>query len=166
MPKSKINFSFDLIWLLSCCHIFADWSNPHWLWVSLHRSCHGHFTINNLWVYLINMELSSTDIETFSTPCRCQSFRLSGDISPFLAFGYVVGQCQGLSFSGFYISSELALCYRILILVYKWSFWWILAAKFWAVESLADIIELINVVTDIILVTVMGFFEYLFLNSQ
>ena len=38
-----------------------------------------------------------------------------GDLLPFLAFGYVVGQCQGQPFSGFNSSSKLALCHRNLI---------------------------------------------------
>ena len=37
------------------------------------------------------------------------------DISPFSAFRYFVGQCQGQPFSGFNSSSGLALCHRILI---------------------------------------------------
>ena len=38
---------------------------------------------------------------------------------PFLALGYVVGQCQGQSFSGFNSSCEVALCHGIVIFSLK-----------------------------------------------
>ena len=49
------------------------------------------------------------------SPIHRAFLAFQGDILPFLAFGYVVGQCQGQSFLGFNSSSELALCHRILI---------------------------------------------------
>ena len=79
-----------------------------------------------------------------------------------MAFGYFVGQCQDQTFSGFNNSGESALCHRILIFGLKV----VIFDECRAVESLADINELINAVSDIFLVTDTGFFEYLFLNSQ
>ena len=47
------------------------------------------------------------------------TLRVSGDLLPFLAFGYVVGQCQGQPFLAFIRSSKSALCHRILIFSLK-----------------------------------------------
>ena len=49
------------------------------------------------------------------------------DISPFLTFRYVVGHCQGQSFSVFNSPSELALCHGVFIFGLKvvifYGFW-------------------------------------------